>query len=172
MIIAIVSFSALSIFLARNAGPARELALSKSANGALVRTEAAVYAYFQLQSPMSLPCPDTNLDGAADACSGAGTASGTLPWSTMGLSRDDAIDSYGRYYSYVVTADAAERQQCVNVDDAYSTAVDYTGDTVFTTSLELRTVGQAAGQGRYVPFAIISHGANGLGARTSSGGLG
>ncbi len=170
MIIAIVSFSALSIFLARNAGPARELALSKSANEALVRTEAAVYAYFQLQSPMSLPCPDTNLDGAADACSGAGTASGTLPWSTMGLSRDDAIDSYGRYYSYVVTADAAERQQCVNVDDAYSTAVDYTGDTVFTTSLELRTVGQAAGQGRYVPFAIISHGPNGLGARTSSGG--
>lgn len=170
MIIAVVAFSALSIFLAQSAGPARELALSKSANEALARTEAGVYAYFRLQSPMALPCPDTDLDGTADACSGTGTASGTIPWLTMGLPRGDAVDAYGRYYTYVVTANETERQQCVSVDDAYSTAVDYTGDTVFSTSLELRTVGQTSGQGRYVPFAIIGHGPNGLGARTSSGG--
>ena len=69
-------------------------------------TRDALLVYFNQQA--TTPCPDTDLNGDADSpCNGAGTVSGTLPWRTMGISRDDAIDAYGLKLQLVEGSTAA-----------------------------------------------------------------
>lgn len=175
MIIAIVSFSALAVFLARNSGPVRDIARLQATRLSHSRLNAAMFSnYFaQSTSPRRLPCPDTDLDGDADACSGTGTASGTVPWLDLDISRDEALDGYGRYYTYVVAAAPATRELCLSIANDFNAAAspEYTGSMVESTVLEVRTATDTAGSGQYVPFALISHGQNGYGARSLSGTL-
>lgn len=52
----------------------------------------------------ALPCPDVTGDGVADGgptCAG-GQANGVVPWVTVGMRRDEAIDPWGHYLSYRV----------------------------------------------------------------------
>lgn len=170
MLISITAFSALSAFLSRHAGPTRDVARVQEINREHRLLFSALLADFNAQAPVELVCPDTDFDGDRDAaddaaqpCNGNGTVTGTLPYRTLGVSRDEAIDPYGRYYTYVVVAAPAVRQQCEVVGG------DYTGEVVTSTALELRTATQTVGTGRYVPFAVISHGRNGYGARSPTG---
>ena len=66
----------------------------------LDQTREALYGYAVVNG--TLPCPDTNGDGVADACSSAlATAStgGNLPWVTLGV---QGKDPWGRPYQYRV----------------------------------------------------------------------
>ena len=167
--ISIVAFTALSLFLSSFAGTRaleRAQASARSGGSAI----PAVLAYFYQQATPILPCPDRDLDGIAEAaCTGGGNArSGTLPWATLGLSKQDALDGNGRYFSYVVSNTA--RNVCFSVANDYDAAdTEFTGSLIEATDLELITTAQSAGEGRYVPFAIISHGPNGYGTLSASG---
>lgn len=160
MIIMIVASTALTVFLNKYAGPARDLAQIKGSGRSGAIVQVGVLAHFNQFG--EVPCPDADQDGDEDACSGSATTSGTLPWSTMGMSRDDAVDPYGTYYTYVV-ADTS-KEFCVSVPNDYDSAAEpeYTGElTVFD---DLQTVTTTDGAtGTYVPFALISHGENRLG---------
>jgi hypothetical protein len=172
MIIAALAFTAFTVFVSKRTGPIRNLERLQEANGSLRLLQGAVFARYFSQSttPRVMPCPDTDQDGDEDCTDTTGTASGTIPWSTLGLSRTDVIDTYGRYYTYVALADAEEREVCENQQNDYATSqIEFTGALKDQTSLEVRLTSQAAGEGRYVPFAIISHGENGFGGISSTG---
>ena len=165
MIIMIASFSALSVFLSKHTGPTRELARLQSVGSNETILKDSLLVHFNQFGEM--PCPDSDRDGDEDACTGGSTTSGTLPWTTLGISRDDAIDAYGTYYTYVV-ADA-EKEFCVSVPNDYDGAADpeFTGDVIPLDDLE--TVATTAGAtGTNVPFAVISHGKNRLGGISSN----
>lgn len=173
MVIAIVAFSALGVFFSKyGPGPGRDLArLQEGGQKSSVARNALM---LHLIRQGTLPCPDTfadsDRDGEEDACTGA-TTSGTLPWRTLGIGRDDAVDAYGRYYTYVVVTDADEREVCTTVDNDYNSEVYRDGSTVESTTLEVLRTTDTAGEGRYVPFVLIGHGANGLGGVVASSGL-
>ncbi|MGE3334313.1 MAG: LamG domain-containing protein [Rhodospirillaceae bacterium] len=169
IVVSILAFSALAVFMAKHLGISREIVREQSGEKGQSISRDALFAYFKQHT--DLPCPDTDLNGTANTpCNGSGVVTGTLPWQTLAISRDDAIDEYGRYYTYVVLADQEERQVCESVVNGYNSSdVDYPGTSIDQTSLEVRETGQAAGQGSYVRFAVISHGKNGLGGTTSTG---
>ncbi len=169
IIVSIVAFSALSVFMAKFAGPTREVprAQNTAVHASVVQSSILVY----LNVNNTLPCPDTDAtpDGQSNSCNASGTTSGTLPWRTLGLSRDDALDGYGTFYSYVVSAEA--KDVCVSVGSDFDSSVDptYTGELINSDELEVRLTTQAAGEGTYVPFAVFSHGPNKLGGISASG---
>jgi hypothetical protein len=169
ILVSITAFSALAVFMAKYVGPFRQIVAAQrtAVDAGIVQQAFLVY----LSRNGTLPCPDTDAspNGTADTCNATGTTSGTLPWVTLGLSRSDAIDGFGTFYSYVVSAEA--KDVCVSVGNDYnsSAALEYTGEVVDSTELEVRLTTDAAGGGRYVPFAIISHGSNRLGGISSSG---
>lgn len=168
-IIAIVAFSALSVFLNSYIGDRafERLKATASRQGLVM---PAMLAYFYQQSTPTMPCPDTDLDGNENSpCAGPGTVNGTLPWRTLEISRDDAIDGYGNYYTYVLST--AAKDVCLSIGNDYDNAADpeYTGSLIAQTELEVRLTSDSAGNGRYVPFAIVSHGKNGLGATSLIG---
>ncbi|MBY0510026.1 MAG: LamG domain-containing protein [Rhodospirillaceae bacterium] len=161
----IVSFSALSVFLSKHAGPARDLEKLRNVGDHETMLKASLLVHSHQFD--EVPCPDTDQDGDEDACSGGATSSGTLPWTTLGISRNEAIDAYGTYYTYVV-ADAA-KEFCVSVPNDYDGAADpeFTGDTVPFDGLQVVAT-TAGATGTSVPFAVISHGKNRLGGISSS----
>src|SRR5262249_34050372 len=129
-----------------------------------------------------LPCPDvsstptgaqprttpgdTSTPIDTSGCS-SGITVGVLPWKDLGLSRSDVIDTYGNYYTYVVSGPA--QKLCETITNKYSTsgtASEFTGKQL-TPTLDARANGQSSG--RAVAFAIIGHGRNGTGALASSG---
>lgn len=153
-----------------------------------------------------LPCP---ADPAASAATetglevptavGAATCTfpeGTLPWKTLGMRRDDAMDPWGRRLSYRVYTGASgsltqpggvSMVQCDTVESSpggvTTLAVDgSTGLCRPNADITLRATTPAqflAGKGlgltdmgaEYldVAYAIVSHGATGLGGYTASG---
>ncbi len=165
-LVVIVAFTALSVFLGSLSGPARDLERATQAGGRESIVQAGLMVHFHQFG--DVPCPDTNQDGTEDACSGGATTSGTLPWATLGVSRDDALDVYGTYYTYVV-ANAAQ-EFCVSVPNDYDTSADpeYTGETVTFDNLQVTTT-TSGGASPFVPFAVISHGKNRLGGISGSG---
>jgi len=165
-IVAIIAFSALSVFLNTYIGD-RTFERIKGGSSAQSLLLPAVMANFYQQSPVTLSCPDTNVppDGSADACNPSTTTTGVLPWITLGLSRDAVIDSYGSFYTYVVSAEA--KDVCFSVGNDYTGAdEEYTGSLLDATDLAVQPIGGAS---RNVAFVILSHGANGYGAIGSSG---
>ncbi len=168
MLIMIVSFSALSVFLSKHSGPARELAKMQTIGGQNAVMKASLMVHFNQNG--EVPCPDTNQDGDEDACTGGATSSGTLPWRTLGVSVDDAVDAFGTYYTYVV-ADS-EKDFCVSVPNDYDDDADpeFTGEALPFDALEVIETTDGA-VGANVPFAVISHGKNRLGGISRSGAL-
>ena len=168
-LIAIVAFSALSVFLNSYIGN-RGFERAKNAMAGSGNVLPAVMAYYYRQSPnYTIPCPDTNVppDGTADTCAGPGTTTGVLPWVTLSLSRDAVIDSYGNFYTYIVSTVGKNICSTLTTDLAGSTPVtSYTGALIDPTDLALVDL---TGASRNVAFAIIGHGANGLGATKSGG---
>lgn len=105
-----------------------------------------------------LPCPDTDGDGQEnrnaadeDKCS---SSEGLLPWTDLGLGRQDA---WSNRFRYRVDKDFAWKQY---------------GFTL-TRAADLKVCDQAActtSVATSLPAVIISHGRNGFGATNSSGG--
>lgn len=168
VVITVVAFTALMVILNGVFG-GRDLGRVTTIREAGVTFDNAVAAYFLSQPTASrrLPCPDTDFDGEAsdETCSGGDVALGTIPYLTLGLSREQAIDPYGNYYTYVVPADADTREMCMSIPNDLDSSVDpeYTGTLVEQTALEIRATSETT-TGRYVPYVIYSHGRNGTGA--------
>jgi prepilin-type N-terminal cleavage/methylation domain-containing protein len=69
---------------------------------ALDQIKLSLYGFAMSQSPVRLPCPDTDNDGLEDlagASCAALTAPANLPWATLGIGRGDA---WGSTFSYWV----------------------------------------------------------------------
>ncbi len=169
-----VAFAAATAFLTLNEGQ-RLLARLKSGNASQGSTQSAVLAHYYstvphtgttATGPGTIPCPDTASPPTGDeaaTCDGVATPNaGVLPWKTLGLSRDQAIDGNGNFYTYVVSPDA--RAICDSVGN------DHTGGSEITGTLKASSlrVTNALGTTTSIPFATIGHGKNGLGARSSS----
>jgi len=140
---------------------------------------------------LRLPCPadptvDTG-DEVPPAGGQCGNNTGTIPWRTIGLRRDDALDAWGRKLSFrvynpnagggsLVQAKGASMVDCYP-DTAAGGGADANGlcKTDHTTSsfdfvagkgLSLTDYGTAHND---TAFVVISHGATGLGGYTVSG---
>jgi len=114
-----------------------------------------------------LPCP---ANGAAGSAAGpalpapcgtctATVADGVVPWTTLGLSRNDATDGWGNLISYVVDTDLTAANIMVRSGSTYPT----------TASLNVSDAGDAAVLTTAAAYVLISHGRDGFGARTPSG---
>jgi len=165
-LVAIVAFTALSVFLNTYIGDRRYERARAAAAGAASLLPSVLSFYNQQDPVHTLPCPDTTFDGEADACAAGDTSKGVLPWVTLGLSRDAVIDTYGNFYDYVVSE--VGKNVCETVSsDIPGAAVEttYTGALLDPTDLALV---DASGASRNVAFVIIGHGENGLGATRSN----
>jgi type II secretory pathway pseudopilin PulG len=160
------------------------------------RLTAAVTALEQYAgSAQRLPCPANPAvdDGVELPVVPTGTcthADGTIPWRTIGMRRDDAIDPWGRKLTYrVYTGNKGSLTQpgginmveC-DVDEPSAGAVsNATGLCIPNANPLLRNSSEARflqGKGmslddngvpRTVAYVIVSHGATGLGGITASG---
>lgn len=180
-VITTIAFAALSVFLNKLIGD-RALQRAQSAISGQGRVLPSLYAYYLSDvggvsgtAPHKLPCPDTAATPTGTGISSCNTAGtnyvGVLPWKDLGLSRSDVIDGYGNFYTYVVSGTA--NGVCESITKNFSATAsmqEFTGQ-VITSTLEALLTTETAGTGRKVPFAIISHGPNGTGARTSGGTL-
>lgn len=120
-----------------------------------------------------LPCPadgtvTTSLGVAAPTGCGACTvaaANGVVPWTTLGLSQNDATDGWSNRISYRVSATLA----------ASTTAMVRNGTTYPAGTLRVEdadpntTAGANSLLSSAAAYVLISHGKDGYGARTTSG---
>lgn len=136
-----------------------------------------------------LPCPanpalDTGDADPAGAAANCNFPNGTVPWRTIGLRREDALDAWGWKISYRVyqgttgltQAGGASMVHCDTVEPSPAGATaagscKATHDTLPAEflagkGLAINDFGTAVNDAAYV---LISHGASGLGAYTSSG---
>jgi prepilin-type N-terminal cleavage/methylation domain-containing protein len=107
-----------------------------------------------------LPCPDTNNDGREETRDGSGNCPlrGGLPWVTLGVKGQDA---WGNRYTY-----AAALKFSGNLNGFVSTPIPdegslnvYPDSSCLTASVAEKAVA-----------VVVSHGANGRGAQSGSGG--
>jgi hypothetical protein len=106
-----------------------------------------------------LPCPADGALPEGDLLAGVPALSaappvcskydGTVPWSALGIASPDALDGWGRKFSYRVFNGA--------------------NDLSNLTAINMKVVNGAI-TSQYVGFALISHGATGYGAWSSGGG--
>ncbi len=173
-----VALTAAAVFLNLESGK-RVIERMKAGNARQSSAVPALIAYYLQSSGSSgtngaLPCPDVKdtPDGTAAAtCTGLSGSpnAGVLPWKDIGLSRDQAVDQYGNYYTYVVSKDA--RNFCRRVANDYSSTSTLTGtldSTAASISVQKVSGTSLVDTGQRVPFAVISHGSNTLGARSAA----
>ncbi|MBF0373984.1 MAG: prepilin-type N-terminal cleavage/methylation domain-containing protein, partial [Alphaproteobacteria bacterium] len=88
----------------------------------------------------ALPCPDVNGDGVADGtttCTG-NQANGVLPWATLGLRREEALDPWKHYLTYRVPDGASgftatgtlDMSACSTTATSYATAITSCSNSV------------------------------------------
>jgi prepilin-type N-terminal cleavage/methylation domain-containing protein len=108
-----------------------------------------------------LPCPDTNNDGHEEARDGAGNCPslrGGLPWITLGVKGHDA---WGNRYTYAATLKfSATATGFVSTPTADEGTLNVYPDSTCTSA----SVAEKA------VAVVISHGPNGRGAQSASGG--
>jgi len=188
--IAIIAFTGLSIYLNKYVGDRKFAQATATSSRQSLVVNALTARYLSNGTAYKLPCPDTDYDGVADE---AGVTSGTcddqatvfkgvVPWLTLGLSRDDVVDAYGNFYTYLLSGTAngynattpasPRRGVCDSVTSDYTGTTEFTG-SLLSSDIELLETTQTAGQnplqGRRVPFVLVSHGLNGLGATSLNG---
>lgn len=125
-----------------------------------------------------LPCPDTSagipvgtepLVGVVPTCTGPQANSyGVVPWVTLALSRSDVIDGWGNFFTYKVANGTASNNWTSRTLATPFDINQLTAPAAALTILELNGAGNAL-----VPVtanavvAIVSHGKNGFGAKTT-----
>lgn len=133
-----------------------------------------------------LPCPDTNLTVASPpdgnenrvggiptgACSNAASAAidpaiGVLPYLTLGLSRDDALDGWDNFFTYQVSLDNAAT---ATIREGWTLTNTFdVGNTGSITVNDRNSAGGVVPLSNAVAAVVVSHGRNGLGAYTTKG---
>ena len=160
-----VGFTALAIFL-KGQQSRHDLERAKGAVSGEARITNAILAYYLSNASHVLPCPDTALspDGnSTGTCTAAGNYAGAIPWVTLGISKSDAVDAYGRFYTYIVSGEANGLCESITKATAFGGGKEFTGRLI-SSNLEAKTTDQSAGGGQKVPFVVIGHGQNGTGA--------
>lgn len=122
-----------------------------------------------------LPCPANGAAGTAagpalpatcGACTVATLADRVVPWTTLGLSRNDATDGWGNLISYVVDPDltltATSMVRTTSATDPYPN--DDPGEGLYVVDADDGT--ELTSRAGYI---LISHGRDGFGARTTNG---
>ncbi|MBL8628159.1 MAG: LamG domain-containing protein [Rhodospirillaceae bacterium] len=179
LIIAIALIAAAAALLATTVRQNKEAEVRRKAGGAetvkLLKNSIIGYYLSGTSGTAAnrLPCPDTDLppdgSGEDDETLNSGTYTcnsntGVIPWRDLKINKEDAIDAYGNYYTYVVTGNATSRSVCTSVSNSYNSSQSEFAGTVESVS---DTSVQPSGDSFY--YAIISHGPNGLGAISGSG---
>lgn len=108
------------------------------------------------------------------------TAVGVVPWTTLGISQDMVIDGYGGMLTYMVTITETSRNKDTvaymkgSIESFSGTPVTEGLPKTTTTQNQLNACNQTPGDDSCrlaAVVALISHGKNGNGSFTSSGGL-
>lgn len=152
--ITILAATALTAVYQRRSGPAISLERERQTRSRVTLVEAAIEVFAKQQSPPRLPCPATPAAGpsfgmeASNADSSCVLSAGILPFLSIGLSAQDAVDGYGAFYGYRTAANGAN--VCQVDGNVSSPALQVVGDVVTTNA----------------HYAIISSGSN------RAGGLG
>lgn len=140
----------------------------------LVQIQTALIGYLRMNG--RLPCPDnsdntTVATGVAAATCNANAADGygIVPWQTLGLPRDIALDGWGNYFSYRVANGLWARNWTANS----AAATDFTINEVVApanamTIQQLNPAGTAlVTTTTKAVVVLLSHGKNGAGAKTT-----
>lgn len=148
----LVTGSAYYLLTALNKGrPALERAADDS--GRLGEIREALMGHAVVNG--CLPCPSTSAtSGVAAASCTSATRAGFLPWQTLGLGQ---LDAWQHRYRYVV-------------DPAFASGCSLTLTSAGDMQVQARNAGGAlVPVATALPAVILSHGPNGLGARTGTG---
>lgn len=146
LILAAGAFIGLGTLMLKGSGAA--LKKTKSNSEQLVGLEKTIRAHVFLTR--HLPCPaDGDGDGASRAGCAGNNNDGVVPWVTLGITRDDATDPFGRLISYHVDPDL----EPVNSNAAKICQ----GNDARAGTLRLNPSADTS------LFVLISHGSNGFG---------
>lgn len=180
------------IFIAGNLVPSKKLALRAADQSSFAAINEALVRFVQVNK--RLPCP---ANGAANPQTGAeerpsdtacGYPAGVVPWTDLGLPKSAATDSHGRLYAYRVYAgatgftrtDGLNLSNCLDSDSLVVYALSGPGSPATcnaTTHENTRSdffeskglsVSDRGSVKAKVAYALISHGATGYGAYTST----
>lgn len=146
----VVAASTLAIRMARQVEEKTQLQQVTQVH--MQRIQAALHAFAASQG--RLPCPangaqDTGLAVPAAAVVTCTNRDGAVPWVSLGLQADDALDGWGRKISYRVFDGATGLTQAAGLASAGATGLSVSD---FGTPKNLTA------------WVLISHGASGLGA--------
>lgn len=142
-------------------GPRNEINNITGNSKALERINQAIILHAIQDSSYLLPCPASGTAGdgvSIGTCNNTTNNIGTVPWQTLGLSEEDATDSYGNQIVYAVSAGPAGA--CHVLDGVPTGSVN--SGTVFAGDTS---------PGSSVLYALVSQGPNGLGAFDRSGNI-
>ena len=140
------------------------------------RIKTALIAY--LRTNGKLPCPD-NTAGVATGQESTPCATnqndsyGVIPWQTLGIPRDAALDGWGNFFTYKVLngIGSADEQNWTTKSASAAKAFSITELRNPTTGLTVKELNADATALDDVTttgvLAIVSHGKNGFGAKTS-----
>jgi len=185
LLLAIVSF--FTAFLLYNGLTATSKRLDATATNlaSFTKLDAALTQYVMLNQRLPCPASGTVHTGLSDpnaATTACNSPSGIVPWATLGLSKSDALDSWGRYIAYRVPdgtngftqASGFALANCL--DESVTTVYPLSGasgtcnsnthentisDFFATKGLTVNDRGTANGK---VAYVLISMGESGLGA--------
>ena len=136
------------------------------------RIKTALISY--LRTNGKLPCPD-NTAGVATGLESTPCAAnqsdsfGVIPWQTLGIPRDAALDGWGNFFTYKVVngIGAAKNWTSKTAVNSFS-VTELRNPTVGMTIKELNAAGAALVDVTTTgAVTIVSHGKNGFGAKTS-----
>ncbi len=146
----VVAASTLAIRMARQVEEKTQLQQLTQAR--MQRVQAALHAFAASQG--RLPCPangaqDTGLAVPAVAVVTCTNRDGAVPWVSLGLQADDALDGWGRKISYRVSDGANGLTRAAGIGSAGSLGMSVNDGGLLQTS---------------TAWVLIGHGASGLGA--------
>ena len=136
------------------------------------RIKTALISY--LRTNGKLPCPD-NTAGVATGLESTPCATnqsdsfGVVPWQTLGIPRDAALDGWGNFFTYKVVNGIGATKDWTSKTLANSFSItELRNPSVGLTVQELNAASTALVNVTTTGVvAIVSHGANGFGAKTS-----
>ena len=137
------------------------------------RIKTALISY--LRTNGKLPCPD-NAAGVATGLESTPCATnqsdsfGVVPWQTLGIPRDAALDGWGNFFTYKVVNGIGATKNWTDKNALANpfSITELRNPTVGLTVQELNADGTALGNvTANAVVAIVSHGKNGFGAKTS-----
>ncbi len=133
-------------------------------NGTSNRIETAIDRYVIANG--QLPCPDVSGAGqsTASSCNVSTPTWGLVPWQTLGLSPQDAVDAWGRRFTYALATNS-NSGTTPNVCNT-TTSTSNSGGGLASWNNLTPVSGSAS---IYLAYLIVNHGPNGRGAFQQNG---